>query len=126
MKACELISHLVKAEVGYVDRDVLRVCAAPDEWDEMYSPLQLESALERLPEHLHHAVLVADLLDEERFQRLEAAAQSVRKALEAAYRGSAENGSFFRGARGEYVPSAFMSMNELEDAIAELKKAVGQ
>ena len=53
---------------------------------------------------------------------LEAAAQRVSNALEYAYTGSAEDGSFLRGTRNEYVPSAFVSMNQLNESIAELKQ----
>lgn len=45
---------------------------------------------------------------------------SLRRALEAAYTGDSEYGSFFRrGQHGEYVPSVFLTFNELRAAVLD-------
>lgn len=43
----------------------------------------------------------------------------LERAIHAAFTGSAEHGSFFRqGLHGEYVPSVFMTLNELRRTLA--------
>lgn len=121
MKGPTFVWHMERAVVRYIDRDILKSCT-PEKWDELYSPIQLESALKHITECAHHAGIVANILDTEPVDRLEVAAQRIKRALHAAYSGSAEHGSFFRNATGEYVPSVFVIMNELEDAIASLRK----
>ncbi len=59
---------------------------------------------------------IPDLIKE-----LEDEADKITQALEAAYRGSAENGSFFRNGGGEFVPSVFVTLKRLKGTIAKLK-----
>lgn len=55
--------------------------------------------------------------------RLEETVTKIEHALEAAYCGSPEDGSFFRrDVRGEYVPSVFVTLSELKQTIENLKK----
>lgn len=122
MKASTLAWHMQNAEVGYIDRDVLKMCSKPEKWHSVYSSMQLEAALERIPACIHHACIVANLLDNPTVPRLEEAAKGISKALHAAYTGSTEHGSFFRLGNCEYVPSVFLLMKELEEAIAALKR----
>jgi methyl-accepting chemotaxis protein len=42
---------------------------------------------------------------------------SIERALVYAYKGSAEHGSFLRHGSGEYVPSVFMTLNQLRDSV---------
>ena len=44
--------------------------------------------------------------------------ESLRKAITYAYTGSAEHGSFLRNGGSEYVPSVFMTLDELDDLLA--------
>lgn len=49
--------------------------------------------------------------------------KSLRMAVEAAFAGSAEHGSFFRsGVQGEWTPSVFMTLNQLDDALIAMRE----
>lgn len=125
MRARELAVQAEKAEISYLDRDILKICTIFG-WDEMYSPIQLEGAMKRVEECIHHAVQFVNVCDRipsgETIERLGKVAKSIENAINVAYSGSAQHGSFLRNGGGEYTPCAFMLMNELDEAIASLKK----
>lgn len=52
--------------------------------------------------------------------------KQVRMVITAAYIGSAEHGSFFRGSRGEMCPNAFLVLEDLEDQLKALRSASPQ
>jgi hypothetical protein len=51
--------------------------------------------------------------------------QLLRRAIQYAYTGSAEHGSFLRGGGGEWTPSVFMTLDELESLLAAVVAQLG-
>ena len=58
----------------------------------------------------------------DRLDRIWSLVGSLRIAIEMAYSGSAEHGSFLRGGSGECVPSPHWKLHELESELADMKR----
>jgi hypothetical protein len=63
---------------------------------------------------------------EEIRQRVDADVYLLERALQHAYTGSAEDGSFLRRGGGEYVPSVFLVVDRLRAALRDLLAVLPQ